>query len=185
MGWWSPTILGGDEPLDDVLAFAREFGGYDDEQWDDWDSEPELMRQSLARSSESDVLTFIDNRDSASVAQVVALAYMSCGAILPVSIRERAICACSSEDVSGWSEPSVRRAHLNELQLMVQNYDDRTPQVPPEEGLFDVVEQRMSSGSTGLINDNVRSREVAIAAGSSGAEKATTVWNSLARRLKL
>ena len=155
MGSWSPTILGGDTPLDTIGDFSYRFCGRTDD-WEDWDSFPHTMKANLEAATERDITDFIEYADDPAVAaQCVALAYMAVGAKLSPELRVLAVDACAKEDTSCWNDPDQRKKCLAEFSFMLGAYDDVTPQRPPEEGLFAAIGRQASEGRTGLVNDNV------------------------------
>ena len=152
MGWWSPTIMGGDAPLDsecEILAFL----GVDDVfEADDiaWDQDEAHARMAAAVKSKTprDWLNFLTEEDKEITAQVTALMIMQLGLPLHHEIAQMAIRACRNEDVSGWgSDAGERRAHLDQLVRAIELYDG-TPQDLPHEDLFDVIFAELGPHST-------------------------------------
>lgn len=154
MGWWSPTILGGDYPADTAYDIAERFGGYTRE-WGSWDAYPETLRAKLEATAEFELVNFINSSYEAPIAaQVVALVHMACGARLSPVLRQLAVRACQGEDTSSWRSPSERQHHLAHFVCMINQYDDQTPARPPEIGVFAAVAQHITTGRSGLLNDN-------------------------------
>lgn len=155
MGWWSPTILGGDSPSDAVYDLAEAFGGYSHE-WGAWDARLDELRTNLEKADEAAIIDFIEKSYEAAIcAQVAALMHMACGAKLSPALRELAIQACDQEDVSCWNSPYERRSHLDEFSRMIRQYDDSTPSRPPEIGLFEALNRHLASKNSGILNDNL------------------------------
>lgn len=137
MGWWSATILGGDEPLDymgDIVGMVCE----KTVPWNGWDSNLPALKDGLEGTDEQRFLDFIITAYTPAIAaQCVAYAHMACGASLPPVLRTLASATCKVVKELSWEKPEERRAYLEQFLEMILNYDDKTPQRPPEEGLLD------------------------------------------------
>lgn len=150
MGWWSPTILGGDSPMDTVYDVVQ-FTGISSE----WDKFPEVTKHAFERLEVTQWMKFISSRSEPGIAaQVVALMHMAVGATLSDSIKKLAIEACNNERCDSWSNPSERKANLNEFVSMLNAYKG-VPIRPKEECLWDKLAVHLSQNKHGLINDNV------------------------------
>ena len=161
MGWWSPTILGGDAPCDAAYDIAEQFGGYT-RGWDSWDGKPQVLKANLECVDVEKLKSFIDSAYEPGIAaQVVAYVHMAVGAKLPTDLRTAAIEACNLENTSGWSDPKNRQDCLKQFSDMVRDYDDATSQRPAEKGLFDALGEHLSTGDAGLLNDNCNGNSLA------------------------
>lgn len=150
MGWWSTTIMGGDQPMDDLYdlnnlvmrATGTPQAHPDLDSGENYlhETSPEKFRDLLQKVSVQSLQDFINeggNRDEMRIrAQVVAYLHMKVGATLPQSLRDIAITACQSEDLSVWKNKAARVANLSDFAEMVTAYDDSTPQVPEMQSLF-------------------------------------------------
>lgn len=155
MGSWSATILGGDEPQDQIYDLARKFGGMSDD-WNSWEAYPDTLKAGLEGTGEDALLEFIKTAYEPSIAaQCVAYASMAVGASLPNKLRQQAIDACKNENTESWNDPGERRSYLDQFAVMVSEYDNMTAQKPPEKGLWDAIGEHMSKGTDGLLNDNI------------------------------
>ena len=145
MGWWSPTILGGDDPLDAEAGILTELGmDEDDERWEDQADRVRGLLNARAPDSWNAWLASCaraDARYGQVAAQVLALVHITVGATLPPDLKAKAIDAkaidaCEHENVSTWRRPEQRRACLDAFSAQLHAYDG-TPTAVLSEGLFD------------------------------------------------
>lgn len=153
MGWWSATILGGDDPLDMVADVAKMAGI--EYAWEaDWDDSPEVAKKALESLDVRRYLDYIHGSHAPGIAaQVAVLMHCTVGARLPAELKTLGISACETEDCSSWNNPGERKARLQEFAAIVRNYDG-TPSQPPAEGLLQKLSEHLARGKSGLLNDN-------------------------------
>ena len=163
MGWWSETILGGDEPLDTMYDIVTDFCGFTEElsSWGNklnepgiitieisseedlpkgrvWDDDLPAIKKGLEHTPIDSFFQFIGKKFTPRIAaECVAYAHMASGAAMPESIRELALIACESERYLTWGRPGARAAQIAHFHSMIWYYDGLTPQRPPELGLFE------------------------------------------------
>lgn len=128
MGWWAPTILGGDEPFDLIDDLTELLGLSPEDKWFNPTEETKkaVMSFGVARYEE-----FIRNSapfSSCVAAHVVALVHMGAGVPLPPELCKLALEAC--KDVPhGWNDPTGRKARLDEFADIIRRYVDNA--IPP------------------------------------------------------
>lgn len=142
MGWWSATIMGGDEPLDQQTNVLELIGLlHDDEDYPDWEDEPERTKAALEAVSMDAWRAFFEQKDDFGrrvAQQVAAVMHMAVGAALPDALAQAAIGCSQQEDTRTWKDPEERRMYLDRFIAQVKAYDG-TPTHIEEEGLFDVM----------------------------------------------
>lgn len=152
MGWWSTTILGGDDAMDaenEVLRVAglvRTDGSdimiapHDDPGADDyyvWEDHPDRTKRALEAVPvarwKALFATHKDKDYRRVLQQVTALIHMQVGAALPDALAQAALHACQTEQL-GWREPKARQARLEEFMRAIDRYDG-TPVILAQESL--------------------------------------------------
>lgn len=127
MGWWSATIMGGDEPSDALSNLARQLGLGNENTWND---NVATARGVLSEQPLPAKMAMLSAADAQGIAaQVMAYMHMAVGAKLEPILREAACLACRMEILDGWHDPEVRRTELTAFISMVTDYDDVTPVV--------------------------------------------------------
>lgn len=136
MGWWSPTIMGGDTPLDIEC------------EWDEkgFNKKP---------PTDEDLKHFFDcavrwtGGERFIGPQVVTVLMMRYGWPISDELRERLLDESTEDetDAEGWNDPAERLRHVANLQATLRNYDG-TPTEVAEEGLFEKIAE-------GMVNDNI------------------------------
>ena len=136
MGSWSPTILGGDAPMD-AAADICSFLGVPDE------TRPSAQalaafRDAFEAKPGAELACFIDEGyDRDARAQAMAFLALRSGAALPAEVRNRAQASCIEEDTRAWNSPLARRARLLELYDACAGSMPGTRALLPQEGLFE------------------------------------------------
>lgn len=127
MGVWSPELLDGDGPMDDVsavMAFVRV--RYTGEH--DWNHDAPACRAAFAKKSPRQWERFIAKRyEPDKSSQVVAFLLLELGLPVPVFLAQAAQRANRAEDLSAWFRPSdsvARRAVLDALEERLRPFLD-------------------------------------------------------------
>ena len=155
MGWWSPTIMGGDPPMDAECEILMFLGVEDDLEaadlgWDDADAHGMLAAAFETKTVQDwiDFLDSIDESDQGITVQVLVLMIMQLGLPLDGELTDRVTKSCAAEDVSDWgTDAGERRARLDELVATAHSYDG-TPKELPSEGLFQKIFADLGTTST-------------------------------------
>jgi hypothetical protein len=179
MGWWSPTILGGDEPMDFVAwigdrVFARI--GHDrvagllsragqpldvaNERPDGhliWPPAPErselhhAVRKALGMVAASLAAEFAEAADGGRFGlQALAVVLMGYGA--PMSAEMRRVCGQAAFGDEWARADARRRRHVAQLVAAINGYRDGAPTRIEEVGLFEAIERHIAAGRPGPVN---------------------------------
>lgn len=148
MGAWSETIMGNDTNADaelDIADWAKLTAGDCLSSWYEYPTENREKLSAITGETWRDYLTSIDDETTRyATAQAAAVMIMQVGAILPEEVKSVAIASCENEELENWSNPEKRKAHLDNFIENINTYDNKTPTVLPEEGLFEVILKSMN-----------------------------------------
>lgn len=145
MGWWSPSIMGGDLPLDYECIFEKTFGNEENDSGYDGKTPPRRVPtaeegtaflheiQSKGWGYESEVVA----------GQVAAFLLMQRGAPLSDEVRRVAIESIDAEVSEGceeWKDPQERVDSLTDFRKRVEEYPAAGAQVelPHQPGLLEM-----------------------------------------------
>lgn len=166
MGWWSTTIMGGDEPYDFASVFAddifnlKEIDGEAEADQSETDQLIEYNRNQINQTLRKAVEFTNDDEcreygDREIAGQVLGVLIMAYGAKMPDDVRQL-ILECAKNDE--WAHDDEKREHqIFKFMEQIKAYPSEGGQCVyvDQEGLFDVVEKAITEGQTGLINKNV------------------------------
>lgn len=171
MGWWSASILGGDEPLDYLgdLADICEVGNRDDEDEEFYKNLPPEERELRATLYDYAFTAEIVNNPKTRKAmikycqkaytpeiayQVLGVILMATGAKIPKSLKNKII---NSAETDEWAnnKDEERVSFMQSFIAALNNYTDGKPVFTTVEGLFQKINEKMTKGETGLVNKNV------------------------------
>ena len=136
MGWWSESIMGGDEPLDIEGCFDDEFG----------ENKSALTADAAVEFINGDMVNKY-GFEPAIVKQVTGYLTIKRAGPFNDELRRLVIEGIDEEleDTSDWSEPELRVATLNEFKRLVEAYPDTGALVnmPNQPGLFDKLAEHL------------------------------------------
>lgn len=152
MGWWSKDIMGGDSPLD---AKDLIFGICEVDEFPEDDSIVTLKKSDFEKH-EAEILKRLREEknnqyyDERAIAfQVLGVLMMKAGA--PISEELKAEILENSETDSWAKEDSERKAIVENFHTALKNYNGKPIEIKSK-GLFEVIDDYLSSGHTGLVN---------------------------------
>lgn len=154
MGWWSPTILGGDPPLDALAVLERAIG------WSDpkggvggfyclEDRHIAPLRAALEAHRDTVEQMFVDARwgrdepfeQVCEDVQAWAAGIMRVGGPMSGRMREIALDAALADP---WSREDAERArHVRAFAQAVRDYREGVPTPLPEQGLLSSINERL------------------------------------------
>lgn len=152
MGWWSTTIMGGDEPLDHLAMIRdiilektditlnedreRGFDGslYPLEALADYPDEVGKLRQAF-ESSLDELMAMHRYGDEGILLQVIGSVAMALGADLPARVREQIIKA--SQDDESARGNAERKSHIDAFVEALKDHVPGKQWFEGTEGLFD------------------------------------------------
>lgn len=147
MGWWSATIMGGDEPWDQEANVLDLIGlPVDDDDQPHWEDTPERTRLALEAVPMDAWQAFFEKKDALGkhvAHQVVVVMHMAVGARLPEFLAQAAIQCSQEEDTQTWRDPGKRRFYLDKFIEQIRRYDG-TPTQIEQEGLLEVICSRVA-----------------------------------------
>lgn len=160
MGWWGYGVLDGDEPYD-IIAEIEDvvYEGIDvdrDEQFllcfDDFSEDhKQKIRENFNSRLEQILAKVSDNYDEVIAMQVVGSICMMIGTNMSDERRKVYIQAAEDDDADTFRDPSERRKALNDFITQLKSYDGNPIEVA-HQGLFEVMDQHLAEGKSGLIN---------------------------------
>jgi hypothetical protein len=171
MGWWSASILGGDEPLDYLGDLADICGvGYrdKDESEDltklsaqerearatlyDYAFSAEIVNDSATRKQ---MIKYCQEAYSPEIAhQVLGVILMATGAKIPKTLKQKIVKSAQKDEWAN-NPDEERMSYIQAFIAALNNYIDGTPVFTTVEGLFQKINENLSSGQTGLVNKNI------------------------------
>ena len=147
MGWWSTDIMGGDSPLD----FEDEF--YDIagvNKFPESGGMTKLNKESVEKNFDKFVAVVKKCDYEPEVGwQVLAVTAIGAGAKIPVVAMSKMKQACVNDS---WAKENDDRKKSVESLLDVLNEYNGTPIIITSKGLFEVINNHISNGNTGLVN---------------------------------
>jgi hypothetical protein len=147
MGWWSTDIMGGDSPLD----FEDEF--YDIagvNKFPESGGMTKLNKESVEKNFDKFVSVVKKCDYEPEVGwQVLAVTAIGAGAKIPVVAMAEMKRACVNDS---WAKENDDRKKSVESLLDVLNEYNGTPIIITSKGLFEVINNHISNGNTGLVN---------------------------------
>lgn len=152
MGWWSETVMGGDDPLDYEIGIYR-IAGLSSCDVHGGEKKPVEIKRMLKKALPTILRRRGDAWDAEIRKQVVGVLVMRHG----LSPRYKDVKAAINLALEGakedeWAtENPTRQEYMNKFIKQLEAYDG-TPQEPEYEGLFEKFAEAMSSGKTGVIN---------------------------------
>jgi hypothetical protein len=143
MGWWSDTIMGGDEPCDWVGFLCDGWVEYDWDRDDTWHGYPvtkELIDANLGRIIENLKTCKVMGPGSPIGWQVLGVMIVEHGAQLPDEIQQSILQATKDMDPQeeGWCDPDERQRCLDNFYETIQNYRGEPVKVT-DKGLFEAL----------------------------------------------
>ena len=136
MGWWSPTILGGDEPLDDLHEILQ-ITGDEKKYWKDDSGKLGFTRKSVEKNIDKMILK--GKLDSQVWNQVVAVAVLVTGAKISDENRQILINDCEDLEIESWTDPPKRQKHLDDLKTALKNHKAGQKTFLNQEGFFSII----------------------------------------------
>lgn len=142
MGWWSETVLGGDEPLD-YLADMEVIMGFTTDN-----EEHELtltQRRATIEKGMAELIKYAEKVGSEISWHVLGAIIITNGAKMSGSVRKQIIRAIKEDE---WArENKVRRAYMRKFLRQIKNYplnkNTRSRKLPYE-GLFDKIFEKLA-----------------------------------------
>ena len=150
MGAWSPSIMGGDTPLDIESMFEDRFGSSDPERAED--GLPEYRVPTSAELIDFIGKTTADYGDGEIVAQVTGFLALQRGAEMSEELRALVLAGIDQEAAEGaveWDRPEERLAALAEFRALVAIYQGGAVELPHQEGLFERIFAAEAQGLLG------------------------------------
>lgn len=147
MGWWAKEIMSGDSPLD---VEDEIFGILDLEKYPD-DPHPEGLI--ATRLTEKQKILRKNNwiKKDPIGKQVLGYLMITNGAQMDPETKAMALRGCEEDE---WSREDEERAKIvQNFREAIENYDG-TPVEFKRTGLFEKIYDHLSSGGTGLVNEN-------------------------------
>ena len=156
MGWWSETILGGDEPMDYVGDLEDLIGlfPYNDETDEEITYTTKQCRDAVNNNIER-MVEYVEERDSYIAWHVLGAMIIQNGAKMSADIKKNVLDAISSDDSDDWKDASLRRKYIRSFRRQIQRYplnQDTRRRTIAYEGLFENMFKHLNEGKTGLIN---------------------------------
>lgn len=151
MGWWSKDIMGGDSPLDAKdeiygICGVDEFG--DDER-------KEITREDIETHLPTILEAFRkqENNDyydeKAIYFQVLGVLMMKTGTPISPELKQEIL---DNSQTDSWAKEDLERGEIVEnFHVAIEHYDG-TPIVIRSRGLFEVINDHIENGGTGLVN---------------------------------
>lgn len=170
MGWWSASILGGDEPLDCLGDLADICGvSYrDQEKTEIGKLSPEEQTRMATLYNYPFTSAILNNSETRKkmekyctkaytpeiAYQVLGVILMATGAKIPKTLKNKIVHAAQNDE---WalSKDEERISFIQSYIAALNNYTDGTPVSTTVEGLFQKMNEAYNSGSTGLVNKNI------------------------------
>lgn len=153
MGWWSCTVMGGDDPLDWLSDLASVCGvgfveGDDDEAWEQSFHGFMLTRGAVEAHLDALVqhLESIDARpyDNARIpVQVLGAMILWTGAAIPDALRERIIASAEGDE---WAAENEERAHyIARFVVALRQHEAGKRTDIDSEGLWDALDRKTAT----------------------------------------
>lgn len=133
MGWWSPTIMGGDPPWDWEGGFEKIAGVKS--------LEDEVLTKELVDTHLDKFVESIkkDKFDPEVGWQVLGVIIMRTGATMPDKVRKQIIKNNIDKNIEGWVDSDKRRAFLKDFKEKITNYKDGVITEVATEGLMEKI----------------------------------------------
>jgi hypothetical protein len=150
MGAWSPSIMGGDTPLDIESMFEDLFGPEGSDRDDD--GLPDYRVPTSAEMIDFIEKTTASYGDGEIVAQVTGFLALQRGADMSEELRTLVLAGIDQEAAGGaveWDKPEERLAALAELRALVVDYQGGKVELPHQEGLFERIFAAEAQGLLG------------------------------------
>lgn len=151
MGWWSETIMGGDEPLDWVAELAEACGIKDTNFDDDSNFHGFVFTANKIEKNLGKLLKTVEASRYFSGPligyQVLAILIMHHGATFPAKTRKLILAKVdeylASDEWKEWCGSSKRYGYVKNLTNTIKDYKNGTPTQIKEEGLFENMAKAM------------------------------------------
>lgn len=167
MGWWSASILGGDEPLDYLgdLADICGVGSREEDTNKTLTPQEEQLASTLysyeftaeiVNNSDTRIamLKYCDKAYDKNIAyQVLGVILMATGGTISDSLKKKIIKSAENDEWAG-SKDEERISYIQSFIAAVTNYTDGVPVYTTTEGLFQKINEHLASGKSGLVNKN-------------------------------
>lgn len=152
MGWWSKDIMGGDSPLD---MKDEIFGICEVDEFPEDDSIVSLKKSDFEKNEEK-IIEFLRKQknnpyyDERAIGfQVLGVLMMKAGATISEELKAEIL---ENSKTDSWAkEDDERKAIVDNFHQALEQYNG-TPVEIRSKGLFEVINDHLSSGNIGLVN---------------------------------
>lgn len=151
MGWWSATVLGGDEPMDYVGDMEDLIGlaSYDDEESDEDVEFTVKQRRAAVNKNINRLVKYAKGRDSEIAFHVLGAVVITNGAKLSAKVRTLVVDAIKADEWAnaGSDDSTERKFYMAKFLRQINRYPLNTntrPRTLPYEGLFDKLAKMMA-----------------------------------------
>lgn len=151
MGWWSPTIMGGDLPLNYHRNIIMQIGGDLHNYYKDNSGKLGLTKEMVEQNLDKLINDPNYTPNSSHVYfQVVAVAVLVTGSEISDENMKILLKHCVDIDLDDWDDPDKRQKYLNDLKTALEEHIPGQQNLPNQEGLFSIMGKKLTEGKKNL-----------------------------------